>query len=171
MYDDYEPVEYYIPVNLEDDGNLFGGNIKKKNLVETVVIFLVTMMVWVVFTYPFGMTIKIIVFVAIPLPLTALAVVGINNESFVEYVLEVFFFRKKQRVAKFRLPMNIPYEEEKLRIEQSKAPKEESVAEASGNEKLSRKERKAQKKQAKQESKRQKKIEKLEKKYGKNEQF
>lgn len=171
MYDDYEPVEYYIPVNLEDDGNLFGGNIKKKNLVETIAIFGVTMAVWLVFTYPFGMTIKIIAFVAIPLPLTALAVVGINNESFVEYVLEVFFFRKKQRVAKFRLPMNIPYEEEKLRIEQSKAPKEESVAEASGNEKLSRKERKAQKKQAKQESKRQKKIEKLEKKYGKNEQF
>lgn len=159
MYDDYDPIEYYIPVNLEDDGNLFGGNIKKKNLVETIVIFGITMAVWLVFTYPFGMTVKIIAFCLIPLPLTAFAVVGINNESFVEYVLEVFFFRKKQRVAKFRLPMNISYEEEQMRIEQGKAPKEESMTDSkhSGE---AEKERKARKKQLAKDKKNQKKVDK-----------
>ena len=170
MYDDYEPVEYYIPVNLEDDGNLLSGNIEKKNLVETVVIFIVTMAVWMVFTYPFGMTIKVIVFCVLVLPPTALAVVGINNESFLEYVIELFFFRKKQRIAKFRLPMNVAYEEEKIKEEELARKGEKGhrhQEETNGvydmdDEPLTRREKKAMKKAAKKEAKRQKKLAKQE---------
>ena len=104
---DYEPQEFFIPVNIEDSGGILGGRIKTRNVIEGIIILVVLGLAWKILTYPFGFIIKTLTFLLFVLMPSIVGFIGIGNESFVQWLLEVFFFKKKRRKVIFRLPMKI----------------------------------------------------------------
>ena len=119
MYDDeekYEPEIYYIPANIDNNGSLLGGLLKLKNIVETVVIDIILILMWKILTYPFSFTVKMVTFVLFILPITILCIIGINDESFLEWFFEVTIFKKKKRDMKYRLPVKLEEPEKKGKL-------------------------------------------------------
>lgn len=109
MYDDdnYEPAQYFIPINIGDDGGVLGGRFKKRNMIEAVVIGLLLTLVWKIIFYPYDIIIKIVAYIILVIPVVLFAIVGVNNESFLEFLLEYLAYKKKKRKMKFRLPMKL----------------------------------------------------------------
>lgn len=118
---DQEPEVYFIPANVTDNGNVFSGNIKKKNAYEAAAVFtfgLVLSLLLLAFLPFIAKAIIITIFFMI----SCLALVGIRGQSLFEAILESFFFNKKKRVMKYRLPRKDtePKEKRKLRKERNK---------------------------------------------------
>lgn len=109
MYDDenYEQAQYFIPINIGDDGGVLGGRFKKRNMIEAVVIGLLLTLVWKIIFYPYDIIIKIVAYIILVIPVVLFAIVGVNNESFLEFLLEYLAYKKKRRKMKFRLPMKL----------------------------------------------------------------
>ena len=94
-------------MNIEDSGGILGGRIKTRNVIEGIIILVVLGLAWKILTYPFGFIIKTLTFLLFVLMPSIVGFIGIGNESFVQWLLEVFFFKKKRRKVIFRLPMKI----------------------------------------------------------------
>ena len=109
MYDDenYEQAQYFIPINIGDDGGVLGGRFKKRNMIEAVVIGLLLTLVWKIIFYPYDIIVKIVVYIILVIPVVLFAIIGVNNESFLEFLLEYLAYKKKRRKMKFRLPMKL----------------------------------------------------------------
>lgn len=109
MYDDdnYEQAQYFIPINIGDDGGVLGGRFKKRNMIEAVVIGLLLTLVWKVIFYPYDIIVKIVAYIILVIPVVLFAIIGVNNESFLEFLLEYLAYKKKRRKMKFRLPMKL----------------------------------------------------------------
>lgn len=109
MYDDenYEQAQYFIPINIGDDGGVLGGRFKKRNMIEAVVIGLLLTLVWKIIFYPYDIIIKIVAYIILVIPVVLFAIIGVNNESFLEFLLEYLAYKKKRRKMKFRLPMKL----------------------------------------------------------------
>ena len=109
MYDDenYEQAQYFIPINIGDDGGVLGGRFKKRNMIEAVVIGLLLTLVWKIIFYPYDIIVKIVAYIILVIPVVLFAIVGVNNESFLEFLLEYLAYKKKRRKMKFRLPMKL----------------------------------------------------------------
>lgn len=102
--DNYTPEIYYIPGNVADNGNVMGGMLKLRNLIEAIVLGLLMFVLWRIFFYPFGLVIKTIAFGVMVLPAVAFSLVGIQGESLVEWFFEFFYFQKKKRMMIFEIP-------------------------------------------------------------------
>ena len=115
-----EPEMYIIPANVTDNGNVINGNIKKKNAYEAAAIFVIGFLVSFLLL-GFLPTIPKIIIMTFFFMFACLAVVGIKGESLFETFLEAFFFRKKVRVMKYRLPRKDlePKEKKRLRKERN----------------------------------------------------
>lgn len=109
MYDDdnYEQAQYFIPINIGDDGGVLGGRFKKRNMIEAVVIGLLLTLVWKIIFYPYDIIVKIVAYIILVIPVVLFAIIGVNNESFLEFLLEYLAYKKKRRKMKFRLPMKL----------------------------------------------------------------
>lgn len=109
MYDDdnYEPAQYFIPINIGDDGGVLGGRFKKRNMIEAVVIGLLLTLIWKIIFYPYDIIVKIVAYIILVIPVVLFAIIGVNNESFLEFLLEYLAYKKKRRKMKFRLPMKL----------------------------------------------------------------
>ena len=55
----------------------------------------------------FMITVKIVAYIILVVPVVLFAIVGVNNESFIEFLLEYLAYKKKRRKMKFRLPMKL----------------------------------------------------------------
>lgn len=100
---DYQPEIYRIPINIADNGNALNGTIKTKNMTEAVIVAGIGVVISGLFLQFLSLGIRIAVFV--PFFFIALvAMIGVRGESLFEYILEVFFFKKKKRRMKYKMP-------------------------------------------------------------------
>lgn len=106
MYDEdnYEPEIYYIPGNVADNGNVVGGMLKLRNMIEAIVLGLIMAGLWRIIFYAFGLVVKTIAFGIMVLPIVAAALIGIQGESLIEWFIEFFYFHKKKRMMIFEIP-------------------------------------------------------------------
>ena len=106
MYDEdnYIPETYYIPGNVTDNGNVAGGMLKLRNLIEAIVLGLIMLALWRLIFYPFGLIVKTIGFGLTVMPVVAFALIGIKGESLLEWCIEFIYFQKKKRVMIFEIP-------------------------------------------------------------------
>lgn len=115
-----EPEVYIIPANVTDNGNVINGNIKKKNAYEAGVIAVAGLIFSLLILGFLPLIVKIIILMLFFM-LACLAIVGIKGESLFEAVLENFFFKKKMRVMKYRLPRkDIEPKEKKLKFDRTR---------------------------------------------------
>jgi hypothetical protein len=95
---------YIIPHNYEEAGGVFGGVFKFRNTIEAIIIGLILFKGGsLLFSY-FDVTIRIILFVVILLPVVMVTLVGMHNESITEYIQSIYRFRQRKRVMSYRLP-------------------------------------------------------------------
>lgn len=94
---------YVIPTNIADNGNVLNGYFKKKNAYEAAFFLFIGAILSVVFLGFLPMIPRLIVF-GIFLILAFISLAGIKGQSFIEFLLEVVFFKRKKRVMKYRLP-------------------------------------------------------------------
>lgn len=104
---EYNPESYIIPANVTDNGNVLNGNIKKKSAYEAVAIVVLGVALSFGLLWFIPLLAKVIITVVFVM-IAFVALAGIKGESFVEYLIEVFFFKRKQRTMKFRLPRKEP---------------------------------------------------------------
>ena len=100
---DYENEVYIIPANVTDNGNVFNGNVKKKCAYEAGIIGLIG----AIFSFlllGFLSLITKIVIMSVFVIIGFVALFGIKGDSLIEVLLEVFFFKRKKRTMKYRLP-------------------------------------------------------------------
>lgn len=102
--DDYEPRSYMFPVNMADDGGVFGGWFKKRNLAEALVLVITMFVLWKFFSVPLPMIGKVILFIVLVLPPPIVAVFGIGHRSLVEFIVEMISQSKRSRVMIFKVP-------------------------------------------------------------------
>ena len=100
--DDY-PETYVIPTNIANNGNVLRGYFKKKNAYEFAAIVATGLLISVLLLGFLPIIPRIVVF-GVFLIIGFLALAGVKGQSFIEHTLEVFFFKKKRRVMKYRLP-------------------------------------------------------------------
>lgn len=100
MDNDFNNV-FAIPVNYTDSGKFANGMFETRNAIEAVILLVVLgypLIAWV----PIGLTAKIVVGTIVLLPLTILALLGIDGDSFSQYVMRVFKFGKNKRKLHLR---------------------------------------------------------------------
>lgn len=109
---------YIIPPNFEEAGGVFGGMFKLRNVIEAIIIGLILFKGGSIALSFFDLTIRIILFVIILLPVIMISLIGINDESLTEYIQSVYFFKKRRRKLSYRLPQTEIKEEgqEKRRL-------------------------------------------------------
>lgn len=95
---------YIIPYNYEDTGGVFGGLFKFRNVLEAIIIGLLLFKGGGMAFAFLGITLKIIMFMVIIIPIVLIALIGIQGESLTEYIQSVYNFRKRRRVAGYRPP-------------------------------------------------------------------
>lgn len=91
---------YYIPANFTDAGRVL-GLFALRNLVEAVILTLPILYLCVMFL-PLALTPKIIVTVAIIVPLGGFALVGISDDSLSRWLSVWWRWRRSRRLILFR---------------------------------------------------------------------
>lgn len=104
--------KHIIPVNISADGNLFGGAIKKRNAIEAAGILLigVAILKFILFALPF--IIKACVYFLISIVPAVLALIGIGDQSMLEWISNTRSYRKGKDVIPFLIPTQEEEEEE-----------------------------------------------------------
>ncbi len=94
---------YIIPGNFEDAGGVFGFSIRYRNAIEAVILgYLLFKIGGVIFaTFPFE--VRIVLFVAIVMPVVVFCIIGIKGDSLTQYISNVVLFHKKKRVLVYKL--------------------------------------------------------------------
>ena len=101
---DERPNVYFIPANITDNGNVLKGYFKKKNFLEAATIWSIGLVISVLLLGFLPLIVRASVF-AIFFIIGFVALAGVNKEaSLIEYVLERVFFKRKQRIMKYKLP-------------------------------------------------------------------
>lgn len=114
--DERGPETYVIPPNITDNGNVLNGMIKKKNLFESIAVFVAGFLIWSLIK-PFIVSGMVKAILLIPTVfLTMLTLVGFGESSLIEYILEATNFKKKKRVVIFKIPRREPVYEKKLTL-------------------------------------------------------
>ena len=89
---------YVIPQNFIEQGSLFGGTIKLRNAIEALSLML--LILFPVLKSGFSLTVKIVILCLTALPVGLIGVVGIGEDSLLEYVINFFKFLGKRRIVK-----------------------------------------------------------------------
>lgn len=85
-----------IPVNFAEEGTVFGGKVKSRNVLETI-LFLVLLLI-PIFSLPVSMKTKMYLAVLFVLPLCIFSVIGILGESLMAFVMAVLYYLKNRKV-------------------------------------------------------------------------
>ncbi|QNL44078.1 hypothetical protein H8790_11615 [Oscillibacter hominis] len=91
---------YYIPANFTDAGRVL-GLFAPRNLVETLIVTLPALYLCIMFL-PLALTPKIIVTLAIIVPLGGFALVGISDDSLSRWLSAWWHWRRSRRLILFR---------------------------------------------------------------------
>ena len=108
---------YIIPPNFAKEGTLFSGRIEGRNAFEAAVLFIILFRIL--------FFIRIYIGIIVILPLTILAVVGVNGESLLSFIIQFIRFVTRRRVVtvpdgQYRLKRN-----RRIRKQQKKQQKQE----------------------------------------------
>lgn len=102
--DNGRPETYVIPPNITDNGNVFNGLIKKKNLFEAIIVASVGFLIWFFIKLFVSSVIVKVVLILPAVLLTLLTLVGLGESSLLEHMIEVSYFNKKKRIIKYKIP-------------------------------------------------------------------
>ena len=89
---------YIIPPNFIDSGTVLGGMIKIRNAIEALILTLLILVP--ILKTEFGLTTKIVIICLTVLPVGILSIVGIGEDSLIEYIVNFLKFLKKRRIIK-----------------------------------------------------------------------
>ena len=114
---------YIIPPNFAKEGTLFSGRIEGRNAFEAAVLFIILFRI--LFFIDVSIKIRIYIGIIVILPLTILAVVGVNGESLLSFIIQFIRFVTRRRVVtvpdgQYRLKRN-----RRIRRQQKKQQKQE----------------------------------------------
>ena len=114
---------YIIPPNFAKEGTLFPGRIEGRNAFEAAVLFIVLFRI--LFFIDVSIKLRIYIGIIVILPLTILAVVGVNGESLLSFIIQFIRFVTRRRVVtvpdgQYRLKRN-----RRIRRQQKKQQKQE----------------------------------------------
>lgn len=88
---------YIIPPNFAKEGTLFSGRIEGRNAFEAAVLFIVLFRI--LFFIDVSIKLRIYIGIIVILPLTILAVVGVNGESLLSFIIQFIRFVTRRRVV------------------------------------------------------------------------
>jgi len=105
---------FAIPVNYTDSGKFANGMFETRNAIEAAIL-LVLFGYPLVFWAPFSLTVKVVVGAIFLLPLTILALIGIDGDSLTQFIMRVFKYQKNKRNLHLRR-VGYKYNEEDLKF-------------------------------------------------------
>ena len=88
---------YVIPDNFIEGGKVFNGMFKIRNLIEAVIVGLIVSIPLFAIPYP-SMQVQITVMIGVILPVFLLAIVGVNDDSLVEFVGNLIKWKQNKRI-------------------------------------------------------------------------
>lgn len=88
---------YIIPPNFAKEGTLFSGRIEGRNAFEAAVLFIILFRILLFLDV--SIKIRIYIGIIVILPLTILAVVGVNGESLLSFIIQFIRFVTRRRVV------------------------------------------------------------------------
>lgn len=87
-----EPAVYYIPNNFIAKGTVLGGAFKTRNVIDAAaILFLIG---YPIISIHMNITVKIVLLCVLCLPLTILALVGVNDGPLSQFLLDYIRFKK-----------------------------------------------------------------------------
>lgn len=134
----YEEVEYdtyYIPVNVEDDGNILNGRIKLRNFLEMIVVTGIVIGIWYVCTRALPFIAQFVSFLIVVIPVAIITLVGVKGGSFLEFVIAVIWFKKKRRIVRIKLPHVEEVEMQQKTLQEKAAPEKQQKKNKTGRNK------------------------------------
>ena len=122
---------YIIPPNFAKEGTLFSGRIEGRNAFEAAVLFIVLFRI--LFFIDVSIKLRIYIGIIVILPLTILAVVGVNGESLLSFIIQFIRFVTRRRVVtvpdgQYRLKRNRRIRETAKETTETGEKKEEKAA-------------------------------------------
>ena len=88
---------YLIPQNFVDTGTILGGTVKLRNAVEAAVLAVGSAVP--LFYLPLAFNIRLMIVIAVSVPLGVFGVVGIVGDSLTQFVAHWFRFIKRRRIV------------------------------------------------------------------------
>ena len=88
---------YLIPQNFVDTGTILGGTVKLRNAVEAAVLAVGSAVP--LFYLPLAFNIRLMIVIAVSVPLGVFGVVGIGGHSLTQFVAHWFRFMKRRRIV------------------------------------------------------------------------
>lgn len=88
---------YLIPQNFVDTGTILGGTVKLRNAVEAAVLAVGSAIP--LFYLPMAFNIRLMIVIAVSVPLGVFGVVGIGGDSLTQFVAHWFRFMKRRRIV------------------------------------------------------------------------
>lgn len=88
---------YLIPQNFVDTGTILGGTVKLRNAVEAAVLAVGSAVP--LFYLPLAFNIRLMIVIAVSVPLGVFGVVGIGGDSLTQFVAHWFHFMKRRRIV------------------------------------------------------------------------
>ena len=88
---------YRIPQNFVDTGTILGGTVKLRNAVEAAVLAVGSAVP--LFYLPLAFNIRLMIVIAVSVPLGVFGVVGIGGDSLTQFVAHWFHFMKRRRIV------------------------------------------------------------------------
>ena len=88
---------YLIPQNFVDTGTILGGTVKLRNAVEAAVLAVGSAVP--LFYLPLAFNIRLMIVIAVSVPLGVFGVVGIGGDSLTQFVAHWFRFMKRRRIV------------------------------------------------------------------------
>ena len=89
---------YIIPPNFIETGSILGGMIKIRNAIESLII--TVLILFPILKSNFSLTVKIVIICLTALPAGLISLIGIGEDSLIEYITNFFKFLRKRRVIK-----------------------------------------------------------------------
>jgi len=104
---------FAIPVNYTDSGKFANGMFETRNAVEAVIV--VALLGYPLFAwFSFSIMAKIVIATVLVLPLAILALIGIDGDSFSQYLVRIFKYRRNKRTLHLRR-VGYKYNEEDIK--------------------------------------------------------
>ena len=88
---------YLIPQNFVDNGTILGGTVKLRNAVEAAVLAVGSAVP--LFYLPLAFNIRLMIVIAVSVPLAVFGVVGFGGDSLTQFVAHWFRFMKRRRIV------------------------------------------------------------------------
>lgn len=96
MNDEEKELTFAIPANYNESGKVLNGMFELRNLIEAIIVGAVFGFP-IIKLFPFSITTKIILFVAIVIPLVIINLVGIDGNPLSQFFINMIKFRKNKR--------------------------------------------------------------------------